>query len=228
MSVSFCVISHCLFMTSDCSLTQIWFLVALICDWSSFVCSSLVWKEAISLSSLSPSQSSVDHKEFKRCGPFDPYINAKVCTQCCRNNISFLKCSFALLLCWLDVLGFGLLPLAAALEIWGRLLISLAIITSLSSGSLLMFACDLQIVVFDISDTAFTACPPPMLIFPSHVTMLLLQPFFEQGSGINWALDGKCPRKFWLMRPCPLCVPSVSRGVICEFLCGSFSLRGEH
>ncbi|KAM9752226.1 ankyrin repeat and SAM domain-containing protein 1A isoform 4-T4 [Menidia menidia] len=29
------------------------------------------------LSPLPPSQSSVEHKEFKRCGPFDPYINAK-------------------------------------------------------------------------------------------------------------------------------------------------------
>ncbi|XP_038138696.1 ankyrin repeat and SAM domain-containing protein 1A-like isoform X7 [Cyprinodon tularosa] len=27
-------------------------------------------------------QSSVDHKEFKRCGPFDPYINAKIFLSC--------------------------------------------------------------------------------------------------------------------------------------------------
>lgn len=37
----------------------------------------------ITLTSVPPSQSSVDQKEFKRCGPFDPYINAKVCTKRC-------------------------------------------------------------------------------------------------------------------------------------------------
>lgn len=47
----------------------------------------------IVLSSLPPSQSSVDHKEFKRCGPFDPYNNAKVCTTCCQNNISLWSAS---------------------------------------------------------------------------------------------------------------------------------------
>ncbi|GAA6076860.1 ankyrin repeat and SAM domain-containing protein 1A isoform X1 [Tachysurus ichikawai] len=26
-------------------------------------------------------EQTLDHREFKRCGPFDPYINAKVCTH---------------------------------------------------------------------------------------------------------------------------------------------------
>lgn len=50
---------------------------------SSLICSLLVWAKTIDLSPLPPYQSSVDHKEFKRCGPFDPYINAKVCTKRC-------------------------------------------------------------------------------------------------------------------------------------------------
>lgn len=56
-------------------------------------------------SSLSLPQSSVDHKEFKRCGPFDPYINAKVCTQRCWKlfflSAPLLSCcvSFAVLCC---------------------------------------------------------------------------------------------------------------------------------
>lgn len=88
----FCLPVHDIWFNS-CSFTHLW---------SSFIRSLLVWIQTISLSSHPPSQSSVDHKEFKRCGPFDPYINAKVCTQCCQ-NISFFKCFFALLLCWLAV-----------------------------------------------------------------------------------------------------------------------------
>lgn len=123
--VSFCVISPCLFMTSGCSLTQLWFVFSVSfslthCDHRLFV-HCLSEPKTIGLSSLPPSQSSVDHKEFKRCGPFDPYINAKVCTRC---NISFFF-PFAFLLCWLAVLccavlGFGLVCCCfAASEIWG-------------------------------------------------------------------------------------------------------------
>lgn len=90
---SFCVISSFLFMISDwlLTLTQLLFfsfLFSLTHMWS-FIHSLLVWTKTISLSSLPPSQSCVDHREFKRCGPFDPYINAKVCTLCCWNYLSF-------------------------------------------------------------------------------------------------------------------------------------------
>lgn len=110
------------FMTSDCSLTLFFppspqfYLAWLICDHHSF-CSLLVSTKAIGLSSLPLSQSSVDHKEFKRCGPFDPYINAKVCTQRCWNNIPYWSAFFAFLLCWLAVLGFGLLLLLLLLVV---------------------------------------------------------------------------------------------------------------
>lgn len=65
--------------------------------------------------SPSLSQSSVDHKEFKRCGPFDPYINAKVCTHSADENSFYcevLLCSPAVsaccaVLCW-AVLCLGL------------------------------------------------------------------------------------------------------------------------
>lgn len=80
--------------------------------WWFLIHSLLVWTETIDLSSLPPLQSSVDHKEFKRCGPFDPYINAKVCTQCCRKQHFLLKCFLALLLCWLAVL--------VAAAVWGQ------------------------------------------------------------------------------------------------------------
>lgn len=109
--VSFCVISFCLFMTSDCSLTHLTFfllffhLVWLIYDHHSFVHCLSEPKPSTHLLSFS-SQSSVDDKEFKRCGPFDPYINAKVCTQSCQKHF-FLNCFFAWLLCWL-----------AALRVW--------------------------------------------------------------------------------------------------------------
>lgn len=87
----------------DCSLTQFWFcfsfLFSLTHLWSSFICSLLVWSKTIGLSSLPPSQSSVDHKEFKRCGPFDPYINAKVCTHSAAETTFLLKYLFAFLLC---------------------------------------------------------------------------------------------------------------------------------
>lgn len=87
----------------DCSLTQLWFcfsfLFSLTHLWSSFICSLLVWSKTIGLSSLPPSQSSVDHKEFKRCGPFDPYINAKVCTHSAAETTFLLTCLFAFLLC---------------------------------------------------------------------------------------------------------------------------------
>lgn len=71
--------------------------------WSSLIRSLLVSTKTIDLSSLPPSQSSVDHKEFKRCGPFDPYINAKVCTQCCLKTTFLLKCFlcfYSVLACW--------------------------------------------------------------------------------------------------------------------------------
>lgn len=80
--------------------------------WWFLIHSLLVWTETIDLSSLPPLQSSVDHKEFKRCGPFDPYINAKVCTQCCRKQHFFLKRFLALLLCWPAVL--------VAAAVWGQ------------------------------------------------------------------------------------------------------------
>lgn len=84
----------------------------------------------IVLSSLPPSQSSVDHKEFKRCGPFDPYINAKVCTTCCQNNISLwsaslLSCCVCLLcLIWSVAAARGA---TSACSDMGKLLISPAI-----------------------------------------------------------------------------------------------------
>lgn len=54
--------------------------------------------------SPSLSQSSVDHKEFKRCGPFDPYINAKVCTHSAAENLFFLFESALLLSCCVGLL----------------------------------------------------------------------------------------------------------------------------
>lgn len=105
--VSFCVISPCLFMTSDCLLTRLVFLLLFI-QFGSFVTITHLFiaclTKTIDLSSLPPSQSSVDHKEFKRCGPFDPYINAKVCTQCCQ-NFSFKPAS--LLYCCVGFLCLG-------------------------------------------------------------------------------------------------------------------------
>lgn len=102
-------------MTSGCSLTLwLWllslsFFFSLFISnhvWLPFICSSLAWTQTSTYLLPSLSQSSVDHKEFKRCGPFDPYINAKVCTQRCWKLFFFfffevLLCS---LLCRLAVL----------------------------------------------------------------------------------------------------------------------------
>ncbi len=45
------------------------------------VCVCVCEAEHISFLFSPLSQSTLDHTEFKRCGPFDPYINAKVCTH---------------------------------------------------------------------------------------------------------------------------------------------------
>lgn len=45
------------------------------------VCVCMCEAEHVSFLFFPLSQSSLDHTEFKRCGPFDPYINAKVCTH---------------------------------------------------------------------------------------------------------------------------------------------------
>lgn len=45
------------------------------------VCVCMCEAEHVSFLFSPLSQSSLDHTEFKRCGPFDPYINAKVCTH---------------------------------------------------------------------------------------------------------------------------------------------------
>lgn len=98
----------------------------------------------IGLSSLPPSQSSVDHKEFKRCGPFDPYINAKVCTQRCWKPVFEVA---PLLSCCVGLLCLGLFCCCCCCCLRGhccrdtrKLLISPVIIQSRSSsGFLLMF-----------------------------------------------------------------------------------------
>lgn len=134
--VSFCVISHRLFMTSGCSLTQLWFffffpppapppffyLSSSNHVWSSFHLFIACLNPNIGLSSLPPSQSSVDHKEFKRCGPFDPYINAKVCTQHCWKPFFFFF--LKLLLCYPAVSACcaWACSVAAAAAAWGATL----------------------------------------------------------------------------------------------------------
>jgi len=63
----FCLFHH-VFMHLINTCVQCVCVCVYVCEHVSFLFSPL-------------SQSSLDHTEFKRCGPFDPYINAKVCTH---------------------------------------------------------------------------------------------------------------------------------------------------
>lgn len=123
--------------------------------WSSFIhsfshCLSEP-KPSAYLLFLPPSQSSVDHKEFKRCGPFDPYINSKVCTQRCRKQHFLFKCFAFQLLCWLAVLDFGLFLLLVGLlccKVMGEAIINFT-----------------HYLVDLISPMAFHSCLPAILNF---------------------------------------------------------------
>ncbi len=191
-------------MTTDCSLTQFWFfflpfLFSLTHLWSSFICSLLVWTQTIGLSSLPPSQSSVEHKEFKRCGPFDPYINAKVCTQCCWDNISFWSAS--LLSCCVGLLCLDsvccccccccccLCGLSAA-EMWGGFSFHQL---SVDPFPLAFCSCSLVISIFiKILWQRITTCPPSQKVISLLHVLEMLYQLFDQGQKLT-GLKTKIP-----------------------------------